>query len=71
MEFLKNKFILLKENKRLNKYIDMSIWSRVNYNSPKKLAELVRDTGIVTMGVGVCVFCITESVSRFFMLMGI
>lgn len=71
MEFLKNKLIVLKKNKQLNKYIDMSIWSRVDYNEPKKLAELVRDTGIVTMGIGACAFCITESVSRFFMLMGI
>ena len=49
---------------KLNKYIDMSIWNRVDYREPKKLLELLRDTGIIAFVVGTGTLCVTQCVSK-------
>ena len=42
----------------------MSIWNRVTYPERKMVLTNIRDTGIVTFCIGICAFCITESVSK-------
>jgi hypothetical protein len=71
MESFKEKLENIKKHELLNKYVDMSIWNRINYVEPKKIGELVRDTGIISLAIGVCVLCVTGSVSKVFVWIGI
>lgn len=44
--------------------LNLSIWNRVQYPSKNKVLLMIRDTGLVSLIVGVCAFTVTLFVSK-------
>ncbi len=44
--------------------LNLSIWNRVQYPSKNKVLLMIRDTGMVSLIVGVCAFTVTVFVSK-------